>query len=87
MLAAQNAGAAAALIYDNQLGSYFVLAAEGSAAASVRIPAAGVPRRVGTQLYDTAASGRAVSLAFAATKPPGPAESFNNLASYSSQGE
>lgn len=65
--------------------AYFTWDADESVAASVTIPVMSVTRRIGLGLAAQADVQKAVTLSFAAAEPP--ANSFENLASYSSQGE
>ena len=78
----QQAGAAAALIYDNAPGSYFKLGSDGS--SSPTIPAMAIPRRIGQTFYDLLEAGEQLSVTFSTAKMP--ANTFDNLAAYSSQG-
>ena len=80
----QTAGGAAALIADNVLGGYFVAGADDG--ASVSIPSATLTRRLGQTLRTALASGLELRVAFAPAQAPPTSQSFNNLASYSSQG-
>ena len=47
---AQAAGAAAAMVYDNEINDFFLLAADGSSASSITIPGMSVPRCIGQLL-------------------------------------
>jgi subtilisin family serine protease len=82
--AAQDAGAAGVLIYDNVLQAYFTWGGDDAVAASITIPVMSVTRRLGLSLVASASVGKAVTLSFAT--PRAPDNSFENLASYSSQG-
>ncbi|KAL6772119.1 hypothetical protein ACKKBG_A28990 [Auxenochlorella protothecoides x Auxenochlorella symbiontica] len=81
---AQTAGAAAALIFDNVLGGYFVSAANGSLANSVTLPNMSITRRLGQTLLASFSSGLALTITLSPASAP--ANAFENLASYSSQG-
>ncbi|PSC76615.1 Serine protease ABC transporter B family tagA isoform A [Micractinium conductrix] len=83
-LAAQAAGAAGVLIYDNVLGAYFTYSANESVAGDVTLPVMSVTRRIGIQLASAAGTGTAAELSFSASAVP--TYSFENLATYSSQG-
>ena len=50
---AQAAGAAAVLVYDDQINDYFVPASDGSI-ANINIPAGAIPRRTGQLLVSAA---------------------------------
>ena len=50
---AQAAGAAAVLVYDDQINDYFVPASDGSI-AGINIPAGAIPRRTGQLLVSAA---------------------------------
>lgn len=78
----QQAGAAAALIYDNAPGAYFKLGSDGS--SNPTIPAMAIPRRIGQTFYDLLEAGEQLTVTFTMAKMP--ANTFDNLAAYSSQG-
>lgn len=79
---AERVGAAAALIYDNQPGAYFKPGTDNSVAVS--IPAMYVTQRIGDTLV--AAMENGMRLVATLAESPMPANEFDNLASYSSQG-
>lgn len=81
--AVQAAGGAAALIFDNQLGSYFPLGADSATAGGITIPVTSITRRLGQALATAVEAGRNMSISFAPAQPP--AASFDNLSQYSSQ--
>jgi hypothetical protein len=81
-LAAQAAGAAAVLLFDNVLGAYFPPDAAVSGAVSV--PTMLIPRRLGQNLLAVLVLGRPVNISFSPAVAP--AYGFDNLASFSSQG-
>lgn len=83
-LAAQDAGAAGALIFDNVLGGYFVAAANGTGGDAVTVPTASITRRLGHTLATWLASG--ITLQISLTTAGQPDASFQNLAAYSAQG-
>lgn len=78
---AEQAGAAAVIIYDNVAGAYFKPDTSGG---SVNIPVGFVPRRIGQNLVATIGTGQTVSLSMG----PGASRDigYENQASFSSQG-
>lgn len=79
---AERAGAAAVLVYDNEAGSYFTPDADDGTA--VNLPVMGVPRRIGAQLVTAMQAGMMLYATLSPSTPP--ANEFDNLAAYSSQG-
>ncbi|KAK9815878.1 hypothetical protein WJX72_011193 [[Myrmecia] bisecta] len=80
---AQDAGAAAVIIYDNQLNDYFQILSDGNSAA-ITLPVLSVPRRVGQFLTASSQSGSKPSVTFSDFTPP--SQSFESLADFSSHG-
>ncbi len=78
----QQAGAAAALVFDNAPGAYFKLGSDGT--TNPTVPAMAIPRRIGQTFYDLLEAGEQVTVTFSNAKMP--ANTFDNLAAYSSQG-
>ena len=82
-LAAQAAGAAAVLVFDDQAAAYFVAFGDSGSQNTI-IPTATMPRRLGQNLMSVLAAGRSVNVSFfGATEPQ---YGFENLATFSSQG-
>ena len=79
--AAQAAGAAAVIVYDSEVGAYFTASSSGGAVA---IPLMLIPRRLGQNIMAVLASGRSANVTFGAATEP--ADGFDNLAQFSSQG-
>lgn len=77
------AGAKAVLIFDNQISDYVVLKSS-SGDASITVPVMSVPRRVGQLLLGGQNTGQALTASFGET--PSVANSFDNIADFSSQG-
>lgn len=50
---AQAAGAAAALVFDNQINDYFLMLADNASSTAISIPGMSVPRRVGQLLVSS----------------------------------
>lgn len=50
---AQQAGAKAALVYDNEINDYFLMLANDSSVSSISIPGLSVPRKVGQLLVSS----------------------------------
>lgn len=79
--AAEEAGAAGVIFYDDQAGAYFAADSNGE---SVTIPAGTIPRRIGQNLIAFIQAGEQISVTF---DGPGPNDiGYENLASFSSQG-
>eukprot|EP00887_Chlorella_sp_A99_P001740 scaffold19.g1740.t1 len=83
---AQAAGAVAALVFDDQLGSYFVVAADPATGPQITIPTMSITRRLGQNLQTSIAVGRNITLSFSPVTKPSVSSSFQNLSPYSSQG-
>jgi Subtilase family/PA domain len=83
--AAQIAGAAGALVFDDQAAAYFVATGGNSGGSSNNlIPTATMPRRLGQNLLAVLSTGRSIDISFANAAEPD--FGFENLASFSSQG-
>lgn len=83
--AAQAAGAAGALIFDNLAAAYFVATGSGgSSGSSGLIPTATMPRRLGQNLLAVLSAGRTIDISFSDAIEPD--FGFENLAMFSSQG-
>jgi hypothetical protein len=87
--AAQAAGAAGALIFDNLAAAYFVATGSGggggsSDSVSGLIPTATMPRRLGQNLLAVLSAGRSIDISFSDAIEPD--FGFENLATFSSQG-
>ena len=81
--AAQAAGAVAALVFDDEVGAYFV-ATSGTNGVQGLLPTATMPRRLGQNLMAVVGTGKPVNISFSAAAEP--QYGFENLASFSSQG-
>ncbi|KAK9839424.1 hypothetical protein WJX81_001331 [Elliptochloris bilobata] len=79
----QNAGAAAVLLFDDQIQDYFVAASNGSV-AGISLPAMSLPRRLGQLLVSSTAAGGKLTASFAAS--PALRNAFDSLADFSSKG-
>ena len=79
--AAEQAGAAAVIIYDNVAGAYFIPDTSGG---TVNVPVGFVPRRIGQNLVAAMTTGQTISISMG---PGAPKEiGYENQASFSSQG-
>ncbi len=78
---AEQAGAAAVIIYDNVSGAYFKPETSGG---TVNIPVGFVPRRIGQNLVASIGTGQTISVSVG--PPPSKDVGYENLASFSSQG-
>jgi hypothetical protein len=86
--AAQAAGAAGALVFDDQAAAYFVAtgngAGSGGSSVTGLIPTATMPRRLGQNLLAVLSTGRSIEISFSSAAEPD--YGYQNLASFSSQG-
>lgn len=82
-IAAAEAGAVAALVYDDRLAGYFWMAADPDEGASVAIPVGGIPLRQGVWLQQALGRGAAVVMTLAPLALP--IDTTQNLAVYSSK--
>ncbi len=78
---AEQAGAAAVIIYDNISGAYFKPETSGG---TVNIPVGFVPRRIGQNLVAAVGTGQTISISLGSA--PSRDVGYENLASFSSQG-